>query len=837
MVNRDSEVERIFHEALDQPPESRRDWLEQRCGADRELFERVERLLRHDRADDSWPSLAGAVADNLDDALGVPRPQDRIGPYRIIEELGHGGMGRVFLAEREDVGKRVAIKVVRGALASPDRLERFRSEQRILARLEHPGIAQLLDAGVMEDGTPYFVMDRIDGLPLNDWIERADLGLEARLQLFLRICDAVTYAHGQLVVHRDIKPSNVMVTADGQPKLLDFGVARLLDDEGDTALTTTHTRIFTPAYASPEQLVGRSVTAATDVWQLGVLLYEMLAGTLPFDVASLPPPAAAQIVTQEEPRPPSRAAAKGPPDAARFRRRLRGDLDRIVLKCLEKDARRRYGSVEMLAQDLRRFLTGRPVAARAGGPLYRTRKFVRRHRVLTAAMIAALAWAGTVTVQNRAVARARETAEREADIARRVSDFLVDLFALARPTEAATDSVSVLTMVDSAAAQLRAGVDVDPAIEASMKEAIGRVYFELARYDEADSLLSDAVATRRTLLGEDHVETASAMYYLGQVAWANGQLDRADSLNESVLGIRRSQLGTRDSEYLMALQNQGTVRYGQARYEEAAEILTEALAIAREIHDEPHDDLSTILNNLANALWASGQREEARDMMEQSLDVGRRLHAGDHPNVAVRLDNLAFMSLQTGDPTSALRFGEEALDMYGRVYPGPHHNMTYPMATIADAAFQLGDTARADSTHRANVVLATDVLGEDHPDAIARRSDHAAFLFRASRYDESEAVYRDVISAMERASNETHPRFLYILRSFATVRQAQGEETEALSLLERAYETGTASLGSDDSRVVEAARALADALREAGDTSRAREIEAQLPDSATALRH
>jgi tetratricopeptide (TPR) repeat protein len=388
-------------------------------------------------------------------------------------------------------------------------------------------------------------------------------------------------------------------------------------------------------------------------------------------------------------------------------------------------------------------------------------------------------------------------------------------------------------MVDSAAAQLRAGVDVDPAIEASMKEAIGRVYFELARYGEADSLLSDAVATRTTLLGEDHVETASAMYYLGQVAWANGQLDRADSLNEAVLAIRRSQLGTRDAEYLMALQNQGTVRYRQARYEEAAEILTEALAIAREIHDEPHDDLSTILNNLANALWASGQREQARDMMEQSLDVGRRIHDGDHPNIAVRLDNLAFMSLQTGDTRSALRFGEEALDMYRRIYPGPHHNMTYPMATIADAAFQLGDTARADSTHRANVALAADVLGGDHPDAVARRSDHAAFLYRAGRYDESEAVYREVIPAMERIGNETHPRFLSVLRTFASVRQAQGEAAEALSLLERAYETGTASLGPDDSRVIEAGRVFADALRAAGDTGRAREIEAQLPDSTS----
>ncbi len=829
MVNPDA-VERVFHEALEQPAAARREWLTWRCGEDRDLFERVDRLLRHHRDDESWPSLAASVGDELEDVLASPAPEDRIGPYRILAELGHGGMGRVFLAEREDVGKRVALKVVRGLLASPDRIGRFRAEQRILARLEHPGIAQFLDAGFLTDGTPYYVMERVDGLPIDDWIAQTDPGLDARLRLFLHICDAVAYAHARLIVHRDLKPSNVLVTAEGEPKLLDFGVAKLLDEDDDAALTTAHTRIFTPAYAAPEQLSGAPATTATDVWQLGVLLYEMLSGTRPFDVAARPSPAAVHVITQEEPRPPSRAAADRTGTAARFRRRLRGDLDRIVLKCLEKEPQRRYRSVEMLAEDVRSFLTGRPVAARAGGPLYRARKFVRRNRALTAALVVALVYAATVTVQNQAIARARESAEREAGIARQVSDFLVDLFAAADPNQVA-DSVSVMSLVDAAAERLSADVDMDPAIRASFQEAIGRVYHELARYEEADSLLSRAVATRQSLFGDEHVETASALFHLGQVAWATAQLDRADSLNEAALRIRRAELGTRDSRYLMTLQNQGTVRYRQGRYAEAGELLTEALAIARELHEGPHEELSTILNNLANAMWAAGRQEEAREFMQQALDVFRALHSGDHPSIAIRLDNLAFMSLQTGDHESALRLGEEALGMYGRVYAGPHPNMIYPMATIANAAFAFGDTARADSMHRATVALGAELLGPDHPDVAGRRAERAGFLFRAGRIEEAEAAYRAVMATMERNGNAEHPRYAQVLGSLARVMEAKGDDAARLSLLDRAFEIGTGSLGPDNPWVVETGRRLAAALRTAGDTVRAKGIETSLPDT------
>ena len=837
------EIEEIYHEALAQPVEVRAAWLRERCAQHPEVLRRVAVLLRYGEDDESWHSLAWAVRHELAGALGDTAPDlaegVRIGPYRTIEELGRGGMGRVFLAEREDVGKRVAIKVVHGALASPDRLRRFRTEQRVLAGLEHAGIVPLIDVGVTDEGLPFFVMERVDGLPITQWIERTDASLEERLALLLEVCDAVQYAHRNLVVHRDIKPSNVLVTTDGRPKLLDFGVAKLMDEHKSE--TATETRVFTLAYAAPEQLTGAPVTTTTDVYQLGALLYEMLAGTPPFDVSALAPADAFRIITTTEPRPPSRVPADGsingpaprsasPPE--RVKRRARGDVDRIVLKCLAKEPAHRYASVEALAGDIRRFLDGHPIVAQPAGALYRARKFVRRHRVLSAACLVGVLYAGTVTVQNRAITRASTRAEREAATARRVSDFLVSLFSRADPREAAADTLSPLQLVETAAEQVREDLALDPEIRASMQEALGRVYLELGRYTSADSLLTEAVDVRRTIGGDHDLETARALNYLGEVAWAKGEMDRADSLNERVLAVRAQALGTQHEDYFQTLQNQGTVRYAQGRYTEAEQILTEAAAIARAIHDGPHEDLSMVLNNLANAIAASGRHEEAGQVMREALEVDRALYGGDHPDIALRLDNLAFMAHESEDYEEALRLGREALDMYGRVYTEPNPNTAFALTTVAYASFALGDTAAADSLHRAAVALQTELLGSDHADAIVARAGYAAFLYRAGRLEEAEQAYAAVVEQTARVLGMEHPNYAQLLGSHARVVEESGDASRARAMLEEAWQRGRESLGTEHPWVVETGERLQRALLEAGDTSAAQAVEAALPDSA-----
>jgi serine/threonine-protein kinase len=846
-MERLGEVERIFHEALERPHGTRRRWLEQRCAGDPRLLEAVVRLLRHHDEDEGWASLDGAIHGALDEALGEQDPGDRprperVGRYRILDELGRGGMGRVFLAEREDVGRRVALKVVQGALASPERVRRFEVEQRVLARLEHPNIAQLIDAGVTDDGTPFFVMERVDGVPITAWVERTDASLERCLEVVLRICDAVAYAHRNLVVHRDIKPANVLVTAGGDPKLLDFGVAKLLDEAGEDGLTGTATRVFTPTYASPEQLAGEPVTTATDVYQLGVLLYEVLAGTAPFDVSSLGPAEALRVVTSDDPPPPSRAPARPEPRGAstaaatsrthmRLKRRSRGDLDRIVLACLEKEPTRRYASVEALAQDLRRYLDGHPIEARPGGMLYRAGKFVRRHRVLSAACLAGVLWAGTVSLQNRAIARESERAEREAESARRVSDFLVELFALADPRTAATDSVSVLGLVEAAAERADEELADEPEIRASVQEALGRVHLELGRHDDADTLLAEALRLRRAAFGDDAVEVAAAMYQLGRVAWAKGELDRADSLNRRVLAIQERELGRSSPEFLMTLQNQGTVRYAQGRYDEAESLLAEAVALAREVHgDQPHQDVSIALNNLANAIWGAGRRDEARAVMREGLAVDRALYPGDHPDIALRLDNLAFMAATSGDWDEALRMGQEALDMYDRVYVEPNPNTGFALRTVADASFALGDTARADSLHLAGIDLHETLLGPEHPDAVSARAAYAAFLHRAGRTDEAESWFEAAVEETARVLGTEHPRYAQLLGSLADVVAERGDAARALELRGEAWERGRAALGEEHPWVIEAGGRLAGDLRAAGDSAAAAEVDAQLPD-------
>lgn len=603
-------IERLFYEVIERAPAERQRFLDEACGDDRDLRRGVETLLaRHTQTGHLFDAPRALVQELIQELAGSISADAAvegrtIGPYRIEREIGSGGMGRVFLARREDVPKQVALKLVREPLASPDRIRRFQLEQRVLAGLEHPHIAQLLDAGVTDDGAPYFAMELADGEPLPAFCDRQRLTVAQRLRLFLDVCSAVRYAHAHLVVHRDIKPSNVLVTHDGRPKLLDFGVAKLITRDGEADLTGTRTRVFTPSYASPEQITGGPVSTGTDIYQLGALLYELLAGRSPLDVEGKSQGEAERIICEREPSPPSASvtrelavtdsasaaetsiaaevATRRSTTSDRLRHQLKGDIDNIVLKALEKQPVRRYASVEAFANDIERFLQGRPVLARGGGRAYRLRKLVRRHRWAIAAIAAfVLVLAGytaTVSVQAGRIRQALGVAELETAKAEEVTAFLIGLFEAGDPSENWGVDLTGGELLERGVR--RAGeLDDRPELQARLLEVIGRTYQRLARPREARPLFERALGLRETMYGAAHADVAASLHDLGVIARTMDDHPAAESLLTRAVDIRRTLLDDRHEDVATSLFELGRLAQVRQELDRADSLLSEALAI------------------------------------------------------------------------------------------------------------------------------------------------------------------------------------------------------------------------------------------------------------------
>lgn len=822
-------IQQLFHESLERYGAERDEFLAEACGDDLELRGEVEALLHHHTPTGDLFDAPRALADELmRRATDAPVEGRSIGGYRLRHELGSGGMGRVFLAEREDLPKRVALKLLREPLAAPDRVERFRREQQVLARLEHPGIAQLLDAGVTPDGSPWLAMEYVDGETIVEYCDRTECGVEDRIRLVLGVCGAVRYAHTNLVVHRDLKPSNIMVTRERQTKLLDFGVAKLLGEVADPALTRTGTRVFTPAYAAPEQLSGGHVSTATDVYQLGGLLYELLTGRAPLDLTRCTPAEAERVVRERDPDPLSAIAPEG------VRRRLRGDLENIVRKALAKEPERRYASVEALAADLERFLDGRAVTAAPGTLLYRTRKLLLRHKAAAGVALLILGYAITATVSATSISRQRVRAERAAVTATRVSDFLIDAFTRADPADTVPGDATALDLVNRGAARVEQELADEPEIQAAMQEVLGRVYHGLGEYGRAEPLLRTALATRLDAFGPGSAEVASAQHHLAQVLWANGDLDGADTLNQQAFDVRRRLFDESDSRLWETLGNLGTVRQFQGRLDEAEAMVAEVVQMVERAHPEGHPALGGYLSNLANIHHARGDYAAALDMMQEALESDRAYLPSEHPDIALRLDNLAYMALRAERYEEAIAMAEEALDMYRRVYGRPHHDMPYAMATVADAALALGDTARADSTHLAALDMRRSLVGPDHQDLYRSYRDVGAHLMATGRAGDAEAYFEEALRIARLTRGESHEWYGAALWNLGRVRERLDDLERAEALMRQGLALHVTVLGGDHPVVADERAYLAEFLRRAGRAAEADSIASFAGDSITA---
>ena len=815
-------VEGLFEEALELPPEGRTAWLQGRCAGDETLRAEVEALLTaHDRAEGVLERDLPPVPDPIlpDD----PGPHFAVGPYRVLQEIGRGGMGVVYLAERDDgqFRRRVAVKLLRSPYG--DELEqRFLTERQILASLGHPNIAQLIDGGVTAGQTPYLVMEYVDGEPITAYCDRRRLDIRDRLRLFREVCAAVHHAHQNLVIHRDLKPGNVLVTQSNNVKLLDFGIAKLLNPSLapiDQPVTRVDLRLMTPEYASPEQIRGEPLTTATDVYSLGVMLYELLAGRPPFSLEGRTSKEVADLVCDVDPARPSTrfrtveeetpgddggtrspeaiAEARGT-SVERLHSRLRGDLDAIVMTALRKEPNRRYGSVQQLSDDIRRYLEGQPVVARAESTTYRFRKFVSRHRVSVTAAVAAVAllstYATTTTVNNRRVTRALAEAELEANRSSQLTDLLMGLFETGTGNMSPGDSAAVnglLARATARADQMRAS----PAARAQMLSALGRVHEHIGDYDRAAERLGEALRIRLELYGPRHLDVAESQVVLAEVYRALNDLERADSLLVAAHATERALLGSEHSRTARTLSERALVQRDLGALEVAERLTRDALAMRRRLLGREHPDIATGIHQLAEILRRRGDYDAAGQLFREALDMRRSIYGGDRVEVAEAISSLALYHELVGDLTGSERLYREALDMYRRVVGEVHPDPAILFASLGLTVSRLGRVQEADSLLRRSLALQRRLYGPEHPEV--GRSLRLLGLERARRgeFRESEQFYRESNDLLTRLLGEDHLEVALSLHGVGRALVGQGRFADAEPYLRRALEIRQTGLG------------------------------------------
>lgn len=779
-----------FDAVVDLPPGERDDAIARSCEGDPDLETELRALLEADEQGDGDDDLiAGAVQDEarfLDtpDARGT-----RLGAWQLLSTIGEGGMGTVYLAERADgaYDAQAAVKLVRGGLPSPAMSERFRSERQILAGLSHPGIARLLDGGSTADGTPYLVLEYVDGVPLTEWCDARDLGIEERLRLFLAMCDAVAFAHANLVAHRDLKPANVLVGEDGVPKLLDFGIATLMDTVVEDDRVTRTRGVLTPAYASPEQVLGRRAGVAADVYSLGVMLYELLTGRLPIDTRDLTPAQLASRITEEVPP----MASSVTSDADR-RRRLTGDLDAIVSRALRKEPEARYDSVAALAEDVRLHLRGMPITVRRDDGMYRVRKLLGRNRgVVTSTLlilILGIAFTVNAVLQARAVTVERDRAEAEAATAERVSAFLEELFSEADPNQASSADVTVREILDRGSSRVTAALQAEPMVQSQIALVMGRVYRALGEYDPAEVLIDSALAVRGRMDGIAPSEIADAYIERAGLAYELGDYERAVEMVGTALDGYREELGERDDPRVASGLDWMAASLGElGRLEEAEERARQAVAMYRRLDPEPNEDLASALASFTDVLRTRGSYAKAFEVGAEALDMTRAVFGSEHLEVASALNQHASTLSRWGRPEEAIPYVEEGLAIRRAAFDGPHVEIAASLGNLANILVGLERLDEALEPRRASTQMLRDIFPDGHAYVAAGTHSLGALLAQMGRSDEAEEILREALAHHRMAFPAEHPNLAYPLTALGRMYQRAERFEEALTVLEEAY--------------------------------------------------
>ncbi len=753
----------LLEQALALAGPERADFLARSCDGDEPLLKEIEELILIDTR------LGNFIAEplfNVHGDQGSLAAGDQLGPWRIASEIGRGGMGAVYLAERADstYEKKVAIKLLKRGMDTDELVRRFRSERRILALLEHPHIARLLDGGSTPDGRPYLVMEYVEGRPIDAWCVEQSLSVEDRLALFEKVCRAVHFAHRNLVVHRDLKPGNILVVADGEPRLLDFGIAKLLEGDSEPFATVAAFLPMTPEYASPEQIRGEPVTTATDVYSLGVLLYRLLAGRSPYRPAVEGRAALAEAVCNQEPLRPSTvvgARAKAAEEEAEsgenaerdrhLAKRLRGDLDTIAQKALNKEPARRYESAEQLAADVRRHLEGLPVLARPSGVRYRTSKFVGRHKVgvtmAAVALVAIVGAAAVALVQRSTAVLERKRAEKERERAEWASNFMRTVFEINNPSESRGREVKAIDLLEKARLQLE-NSNYQPVESGQLYVTLGNVYSSLGQF-----------------------ETSKALFLKALNRYAQAEIREGPQILEATVGLAQVESDLGNDSRAEELMKQGQ------------DLLKRSKIDANTVNVEA-------LNNYGGLLLHSERHNEAEKYFARALAIERQRGRPRSRAVAIALAGLGELRSQQGHLAAAESFYRQSLALRRQLYGEPSVEVARTMNSLATVLEKVGKDQEAENFYLSSIAMRKTVFGPSHPKLAPPLSNLARLYETSGKWGNVEMPYREAVAICDQSGNEDRNcgKYLSHLAAFLAdqkgCREAEGLAGKALSLLE-----------------------------------------------------
>jgi eukaryotic-like serine/threonine-protein kinase len=826
-------VKALFEGALAEDPANRSSFLKERC-PDASVRAEVERLLsEHDQAGTFLSEspvrhlssdTRAQPAAGISPRDGVPTVSTNesettervIGRYHLVRRIGEGGMGEVWLAEqKEPVRRRVALKLIREGLNTREAMVRFDSERQALALMDHPAIAKVLDAGTTPQGAPYFVMEYVAGIPITDYCDRHKLNTRERLELVAQVCEGVQHAHQKAIIHRDLKPSNILVAeVDGKPapKIIDFGVAKALAQKltADTLFTRAGALVGTPEYMSPEQAssAGEDIDTRTDVYSLGIIFYELLAGGPPIELRKIafeellrrlreedPPKPSTKISTQDRATS-SEVARKRQTEPRALAKQLRGELDSIALKALEKERARRYASAAEFAADIERYLNNRTVLAVPPSLAYRARKFARRYRVALAT-----AFAFVLVLTAAAVISIRQSirASREAAVAEAVKNFLqndvlaqASAFAQAGPKTKPDPDLKVRTALDRAAQRIEGRFTKQPEVEASIRETIGQAYMDLGLYPEARKHLEGALELRRRVLGPEAPETIETAIRLGFVEFDQSSYGEAEILLSQTVERARRVLGPQNSYTLRAMTNLAGVYRREGKYPQAEAMINEAVEIKRRVLGPENPSTLSSMSVQAEVYDEEGRYAETETLINQILEIKRRVLGPEHPDTLISMNNLANVYDAEGKYAEAEALHRENLDIRRRVL-GPEHPFTLSsMSNLASVYEDEGKYAEAEALARQALEIKRRVLGPEHSVTLYSLVTLGVVYMDEGKYAQAEELLTQVLQIRRRVLGPEHyetAKAVYYLGCLAAHR---GDKDHAIALLNQAVDHGLA---------------------------------------------
>jgi eukaryotic-like serine/threonine-protein kinase len=884
------ELQSIFQQAVALPQEDRKEFLDRVCDGNLDLRNEIEALLIADQSQELVDSPLKLDIANLDSKLVGSVIDD----WKIIRQIGVGGMGTVFLAHRHttDFQQSAALKLVKKGMDSEAVVQRFQQERKILASLNHKNIAKLLDGGMTQDGRPYFVMEHVDGLPITQYCDQHRLNISQRLNLFRAVCSAVHHAHKNLIVHRDLKPSNIIVTGSGDLKLLDFGIAKLLDDSENQQFTRTGMQLHTPAYASPEQLINDPITTASDIYALGILFYELLTGRRPFEIKRSeqefrelvltgqpvkPSDAVTEIVSITNKTQTAETISQCRSTRVQgLKRTLAGDLDTICMMAMHREADRRYTSASEFALDIQRHLDGLPVSARPDSRVYRLNKFIKRNKAsVSIASLAVLSIILITIFYTSQLKLQRDIAIKERQKSEEVVRFVTGLFEYSKPSRRLGQDISAKDLLDEGANRIQFELVDQPLVQQTLKQVLGEVYYKLGQEQKALDLLTDALAKQRELLGENHLDVATTKLVLALVHQDRGHYDFAAELLSQALQTKKKllgelhfdvaevlsvfaymeqmrggypqaetyfkkgldiseQLSNGDNVYLAKLTKQlgGFYRYLD-RNSEAEPLLRKALAMQVRIYQGgPHPDINSTKRELAALLRSTGEYQESKRLYLEVIESRTKILGPDHPELGNTWNSYSLLLTRMDDYEGALAANIRFIEILKRAYSEATPSLA---AAYFNQASMLRDLDRYSEAikHYRLASETQDLVGlpEKHVHRAFPIAGIASVYVDQKNYEEATQLYRKVLALRRESLSDDHKTVIDAKNSLGGALTGLKRYKEAEELLLESYQQSLKTRGSKDGRTQRAMRKLIELYKASGQSNQVEEFSKLLLES------